>query len=529
MRHITSIKIQGFQSHADTHISLSPGLNAITGPSDSGKSAILRALAWWAWNITPGGDWVRKGASLTSVEVTLSDGTIITRERRGKRNVYIVHLPDQQPLELYDFGKDVPLEVLRAHGMTPVGFDPDKPTVLNWANQLESPFFLTEGAPMRARILGRLAGVHVIDKALRDTNRDLLAISSETKRQEDEVSRLATHLEAYADLDDQEQRVARTEAIVHQLDGLLRRLDQLTAVRERFMEVNAGLAATRAMLECLAGVHAADTALSQAREAHSRHEQIVVADVRRASLESNLEWTRVDLDRLRHAGGAAEKLSLASAAHRSHTALTIIRRRLQEAALAKQQVAATLERLAGVPEAAGVFDRAVAATQQHHRLTQLTSRNTQIQIEMDHARDRLSRTGGLAMAQELLWRATDITGTLSRLQSAQRILATVTDQSAQVDQTIARARTTERAGEQLTSVSRATDRLTALQASRNKLSEILGSMTKGREYIAGIEVRIQEAAGAYAQALREAGVCPTCLQTIDPATVARITTNMMHK
>ena len=43
-RHIDSIHIQDFQNHQDTHIKLVPGLNIITGSSDSGKSAIVRAL-----------------------------------------------------------------------------------------------------------------------------------------------------------------------------------------------------------------------------------------------------------------------------------------------------------------------------------------------------------------------------------------------------------------------------------------------------------------------------------------------------
>lgn len=44
-RHIESIRIQDFQNHQDTYIKLVPGLNLITGSSDSGKSAIIRALS----------------------------------------------------------------------------------------------------------------------------------------------------------------------------------------------------------------------------------------------------------------------------------------------------------------------------------------------------------------------------------------------------------------------------------------------------------------------------------------------------
>ena len=43
---IPRIRIQNFQSHKDTEIHLSPGLNVVIGSGDSGKSAILRAIRW---------------------------------------------------------------------------------------------------------------------------------------------------------------------------------------------------------------------------------------------------------------------------------------------------------------------------------------------------------------------------------------------------------------------------------------------------------------------------------------------------
>lgn len=43
---IPRIHIQNFQSHKDTEIHLSPGLNVVIGSGDSGKSAILRAIRW---------------------------------------------------------------------------------------------------------------------------------------------------------------------------------------------------------------------------------------------------------------------------------------------------------------------------------------------------------------------------------------------------------------------------------------------------------------------------------------------------
>ena len=51
MTHITKISVKGFESHEDTVLDdLSPGLNAIVGISNSGKSSIVRALAFISYN-----------------------------------------------------------------------------------------------------------------------------------------------------------------------------------------------------------------------------------------------------------------------------------------------------------------------------------------------------------------------------------------------------------------------------------------------------------------------------------------------
>ena len=46
MRYIKKIILQNFQSHKYSIVELDEQLNVIVGPSDSGKSAIIRALKW---------------------------------------------------------------------------------------------------------------------------------------------------------------------------------------------------------------------------------------------------------------------------------------------------------------------------------------------------------------------------------------------------------------------------------------------------------------------------------------------------
>ena len=43
---IKSLKIENFQSHKDSYLEFSNGINIISGKSNNGKTAILRALNW---------------------------------------------------------------------------------------------------------------------------------------------------------------------------------------------------------------------------------------------------------------------------------------------------------------------------------------------------------------------------------------------------------------------------------------------------------------------------------------------------
>ena len=59
---IASVIIQGFQSHVDSLFNLSSGLTVLTGPTDSGKTAFIRAIRWVAFNEPVGDSFVNQAA-----------------------------------------------------------------------------------------------------------------------------------------------------------------------------------------------------------------------------------------------------------------------------------------------------------------------------------------------------------------------------------------------------------------------------------------------------------------------------------
>lgn len=82
MRYIKKIILQNFQSHKYTVIELDEELNVIVGPSDSGKSAIIRALKWVLYNEPAGDFFIREGEREASVTLEFSDNIKVKRFRK---------------------------------------------------------------------------------------------------------------------------------------------------------------------------------------------------------------------------------------------------------------------------------------------------------------------------------------------------------------------------------------------------------------------------------------------------------------
>lgn len=229
MSDIRSIRLRNFQSHVDSKLEPAPagGLTVITGPTDSGKSAIIRGMRWVVYNQPQGDDFRRVGCDF--VEVTMmTDGGTITRRRTATVNRYIVN---GQPLE--GFGRDVPMEVQEVTGVRPVRLG-DQVILANLASQLDPPFLGSSlSGPARARILGLLAGTEVIDRAARDLGTDIYRDRQEAKRLELEVAALGQQVAQYDDLPKLAATIARLRELAAEAQAAQERLQSLKAIRDR--------------------------------------------------------------------------------------------------------------------------------------------------------------------------------------------------------------------------------------------------------------------------------------------------------
>lgn len=232
MNEIKSIVINNFQSHKFSVIEPAPAgqLTVIVGPSDSGKTAIIRALRWLFYNIPQGTDFIKVGNNVAKVAIKHADGQQVTRERSRKGfNRYKINDKDRYE----GFGSTVPLEVQEITGVRPVQVG-DLEMCLNLAEQLDGPFLgKSVSAPAKAKVLGKLAGTEEVDFAAKGVGTDIYRGRQEEKRLSDEVAKLQDELKQYDYLPELAERIAQVETLLANIKEAVERKQQLEKLLEQ--------------------------------------------------------------------------------------------------------------------------------------------------------------------------------------------------------------------------------------------------------------------------------------------------------
>ncbi|MGE5473188.1 MAG: AAA family ATPase [Ignavibacteriales bacterium] len=238
MNYITKVKIENFQSHEISELEFVNGLNVIVGPSDQGKSAVIRAIKWVLFNEPRGSEFIRNGTNMARVELGFNNGYSIIRERSSSKNRYSIINPDGEVKVYEGFGNDIPDEVKAVHGITKVLIDSDSSVCLNIGEQLESAFLISETGSTKAKAIGRLTGVHVLDNAIRECINDIKKESQLVSKYKSETNELVEKLDSYKDLENLEKKINKCEAMLEKIKKLNDRHSKLDKYKLEFDRIN---------------------------------------------------------------------------------------------------------------------------------------------------------------------------------------------------------------------------------------------------------------------------------------------------
>jgi len=207
---MVSIKLVNFQAHDELVIDIDPQITTIKGPTDVGKSSILRALRWICLNDIAGEAFIKEGEKKTIVKLTVEEegnpGKWTVKRVRGTGGSVNTYELDSN--EFKAFGNGVPKQIGDILHLNEINFQ----------GQHDSPFWFNETAGEVSRRLNSVIDLSVIDDVLGN-------IASEVRRSQERISltneRLTEAKSEYEKLKPMEDRITDFEFLKLDNESLL--------------------------------------------------------------------------------------------------------------------------------------------------------------------------------------------------------------------------------------------------------------------------------------------------------------------
>jgi DNA repair protein SbcC/Rad50 len=251
---LTTLEIENYQSIRKASLELG-GFTVITGPTGSGKTALLRAVRLLAFNAR-GDSYVSRGQKSCKVAAGVRDEGWAVGIERGKTNCYRVSkLADRKP-ETVVFTK-------LAGGVPEAVEGLLRLTKLNFAGQFDSPYLLESSAAEVARVLGQLTNVTMIFEAAREANRRKARLADQLKDREAELERLRAEAQRFASLPRRLEAARQAEEAVSALDAAEARIVRLRQLVTACREAQAVLEQTEAAVPEAPSLEAAQAAVGR--------------------------------------------------------------------------------------------------------------------------------------------------------------------------------------------------------------------------------------------------------------------------
>lgn len=228
---IQKLKIKNIQSHKNSELEFSPGINVIIGSSNNGKSAVLRALNWSIYNRPLGintllSSWAydkkAKQIEEMSVEVEKDNSTLI-RKKSSSENCYEIN---GQKLEA--IGTNVPEQVENFFSLSET----------NVQKQMDSPFLLSLGSGKVAEYFNKVVRLDIIDKVLGNVESKRRKTKQNLESSEKEIEKYNSQLENYDWLDKAEKLIKKYEVLENKKSSIQDEIDFLEKSISDFEKLN---------------------------------------------------------------------------------------------------------------------------------------------------------------------------------------------------------------------------------------------------------------------------------------------------
>lgn len=248
---LEKLTLLNFQSHLNSELTFDKGVNVIVGPSDSGKTAIIRALRWLVWGRPLGDAFIHHGKDVCKVSVTL-DGHKVSREKvKGGEGSY----------QFLDRGytalkTEVPEEIKRFFNISEI----------NLQQQLDRPFLLDSSPGEVAQHFNRVAHLDAIDIGMKRIIGWIRKLNQDSVAKDQLLEEMERELAQYDSLDVLDARVTVLEQVASQLSSLQSRKESLNMMLKKVEEIDGARSTYRAVVRLDGKVNSVVTLFSEKKE-----------------------------------------------------------------------------------------------------------------------------------------------------------------------------------------------------------------------------------------------------------------------
>lgn len=252
-KYLKELLMQNFQSHKDTTLTFDPGVNMITGDNSCGKSSIIRAIRFLAYNKPiqeVETNLLRKGKNSLIIKATMSDGSWVIREKGKDVNRYIIYddiiAKDYGgPLELNSFGTSVPEEVGRVLGISPVVLSKSNDVEINIASQHDPAFMISHSSPEIARWVYSLTHMDDLRHAIDDLNKDHRKGNEKIKDYNNRIKILNEETEKFSNIEERENKVKLLEQSNEEVGILISEIEKLSNIYKDVQDLKSKMIPTQ--------------------------------------------------------------------------------------------------------------------------------------------------------------------------------------------------------------------------------------------------------------------------------------------
>lgn len=217
-RKLKSVTVKNFQAHTNSTFNLENGLNLIVGTSDSGKSALARAINFVLYNISES-DFVRLKEKQFEVEIVFADGAVIKRTKGKDINSVSYKYPHDFDFTTYKaFGNNYPEEVLDFL---------DRPVytkslgAVSYSDQSNKNFLIEQPASAQPKIISSIVGTDDLQKAADNCSSKVRNYNEQIKISENLIKTLEDKIETdYVNLDEKKKALDDLLIVVDQISSL---------------------------------------------------------------------------------------------------------------------------------------------------------------------------------------------------------------------------------------------------------------------------------------------------------------------